>query len=200
MVEEQLGQRRDAVALAAIAAIVACASRLVPLIGGLQTTERAQQALEAVEHHERAGSVERLQERPDRVLAGEARRVGRAAAEVREGLGQETVEARVPLIEAPPDDVRPGGGLHVVGEPVPDEGALAEAAQCLEAQQRMLGILGKQSLSASNFPSKRALREHIAVYMRDWNRNPTAFEWTKPAAAIIRSHQRMLDRISRAVH
>ena len=52
----------------------------------------------------------------------------------------------------------------------------------------------------SNFPSKSALIAHIATYMRDWNLNPTAFEWTKPAAAIIRSHRRMLDRISKAVH
>jgi transposase len=74
------------------------------------------------------------------------------------------------------------------------------SASWLNQVEGFFGILGKQSLSASNFPSKRALREHIAAYMRDWNRNPTAFEWTKPAAAIIRSHRRMLDRISRAVH
>jgi hypothetical protein len=29
---------------------------------------------------------------------------------------------------------------------------------------------------------------------------PTPFEWTKPARAIIKSHTRMLDRISTAVH
>ena len=64
----------------------------------------------------------------------------------------------------------------------------------------VLGILGKQSLSATNFSSKKALREHITAYMRDWNRNPTPFQWTKPAHAIIRSRKRMLDRISGAVH
>ena len=32
------------------------------------------------------------------------------------------------------------------------------------------------------------------------DRNPTPFEWTKPARALIRSHKRMLDRISTAVH
>jgi hypothetical protein len=32
------------------------------------------------------------------------------------------------------------------------------------------------------------------------NKHPTPFEWTKPAAAIIRSHKRMLARISRPVH
>lgn len=74
------------------------------------------------------------------------------------------------------------------------------SASWLNQVEGFFGILGKQSLSATNFPSKRALRDHIAAYMRDWNRNPTAFEWTKPAAAIIRSHRRMLDRISRAVH
>jgi len=36
--------------------------------------------------------------------------------------------------------------------------------------------------------------------MTAWNSNPTPFEWTKPAKAIIRSHKRMLDRISQAVH
>jgi transposase len=74
------------------------------------------------------------------------------------------------------------------------------SASWLNQVEGFFGILGKQSLSATNFPSKRALREHIAAYMRAWNLNPTAFEWTKPARAIIRSHRRMLDRISRAVH
>jgi len=74
------------------------------------------------------------------------------------------------------------------------------SASWLNQVEGFFGILGKQSLSATNFPSKRALREHITAYMRSWNRNPTAFEWTKPASAIIRSRRRMLDRISRAVH
>lgn len=74
------------------------------------------------------------------------------------------------------------------------------SASWLNQVEGFFGILGKQSLSATNFPSKRALREHIAAYMRSWNRNPTPFAWTKPASAIIRSHRRMLDRISRAVH
>lgn len=74
------------------------------------------------------------------------------------------------------------------------------SASWLNQVEGFFGILGKQSLSTANFPSKRALREHIAAYMRGWNRHPTAFEWTKPARAIIRSRRRMLDRISRAVH
>jgi transposase len=74
------------------------------------------------------------------------------------------------------------------------------SASWLNQVEGFFGILGKQSLSATDFPSKRALREHITAYMRGWNRNPTSFEWTKPAEAIIRSHRRMLDRISGAVH
>lgn len=74
------------------------------------------------------------------------------------------------------------------------------SASWLNQVEGFFGILGKQSLSATHFPSKRALRDHIAAYMRSWNSHPTAFEWTKPARAIIRSHHRMLDRISGAVH
>lgn len=74
------------------------------------------------------------------------------------------------------------------------------SASWLNQVEGFFGILGKQSLSATNFPSKRALREHIAAYMRSWNRHPTPFEWTKPARAIIRSRRRMLDRILGAVH
>ena len=74
------------------------------------------------------------------------------------------------------------------------------SASWLNQVEGFFGILGKQSLSATNFPSTRALREHLRAYMRTWNRCPTPFEWTKPAAAIIRSHRRMLDHISTAVH
>ena len=74
------------------------------------------------------------------------------------------------------------------------------SASWLNQVEGFFGILGKQSLSISDFPSKKALREHIEAYMRDWNRNPTPFEWTKPAKAIIASRKRMLDRISTAVH
>ena len=74
------------------------------------------------------------------------------------------------------------------------------SASWLNQVEGFFGILGKQSLSVTNFPSKQALREHIAAFMKAWNRNPTPFQWTKPAAAIIRSRKRMLDRTSRAVH
>jgi transposase len=70
----------------------------------------------------------------------------------------------------------------------------------LNQVEGFFGILGKQSLSVTDFYSKAALREHLAAYMRAWNRNPTPFAWTKPAHAIIRSHRQMIERISKAVH
>ena len=51
----------------------------------------------------------------------------------------------------------------------------------------------------TDFSSKQALRDHLNAYMRAWKKNPTPFAWTKPADAIIRSHRRMLERISTAV-
>jgi transposase len=74
------------------------------------------------------------------------------------------------------------------------------SASWLNQVEGWFGILGKQSLSKTGFGSKAALKEHLRAYLRDWNKNPTPFEWTKPADAIIRSHRRMLDRISTAVH
>lgn len=74
------------------------------------------------------------------------------------------------------------------------------SASWLNQVEGFFGILGKQSLSTVDFPTKKALREHLAAFMRSWNANPTPFHWTKPAAAIIRSQKRMLDRISTAVH
>ena len=60
--------------------------------------------------------------------------------------------------------------------------------------------LGTRSLAITGFRSKRALREHLAAFFREWNSNPTSFEWAKPAKAIIDSHKRMLDRTLTAVH
>jgi len=74
------------------------------------------------------------------------------------------------------------------------------SASWLNQVEGFFGILGKQSLSMTDFYSKVALREHLAAYMRAWNRHPTPFAWTKPADAIIRSHRRMIERISAAVH
>lgn len=74
------------------------------------------------------------------------------------------------------------------------------SASWLNQIEGFFGILAKQSLSVTDFASKRALQDHLITYLRAWNKNPTPFEWTKPARALIRSHRRMLDRISTAVH
>lgn len=74
------------------------------------------------------------------------------------------------------------------------------SASWLNQVEGFFGILGKQSLGETDFGSKTKLREHLRNYMRLWNEAPTPFAWTKPAKAIIKSHQRMLDRISTAVH
>jgi len=74
------------------------------------------------------------------------------------------------------------------------------SASWLNQVEGFFGILGKQSLSVTDFYSKAALREHLAAYMRAWNRNPTPFAWTKPAHAIIGSRRRMIERMSAAVH
>jgi transposase len=74
------------------------------------------------------------------------------------------------------------------------------SASWLNQVEGFFGILGKQSLGVSDFDSKRALRAHLNAYMKSWNVSPTPFLWTKPAKAIVRSHRRMLDRISTAVH
>jgi transposase len=74
------------------------------------------------------------------------------------------------------------------------------SASWLNQVEGFFGILGKQSLSSTDFHSKRALREHLDAYMSAWNRSPTPFAWTKPANAIIQSHRRMLKRISTTVH
>lgn len=74
------------------------------------------------------------------------------------------------------------------------------SASWLNQVEGFFGILAKQSLSLTNFPGKQALCKHLVDFLESWNLNPTPFAWTKPAASIIRSHRRMLDRISTAVH
>jgi len=70
------------------------------------------------------------------------------------------------------------------------------SASWLNQVEGFFGILQKQSLRSADFLSKKQLREHIASFIAFWNKDPTPFIWTKPAAAIIRSHRRMLARIS----
>ena len=74
------------------------------------------------------------------------------------------------------------------------------SASWLNQVEGFFGILGKQSLSKTGFHSRKALKDHLAAYLRDWNKHPTPFQWTKPAAAIIKSHRKMIDRISTTVH
>jgi transposase len=61
------------------------------------------------------------------------------------------------------------------------------------------GILTEQSLAVTDLHFARALMEHLRAFLRAWNQNPTPFDRTKPARAIIKSHKRMLDRVSPAV-
>jgi transposase len=70
------------------------------------------------------------------------------------------------------------------------------SASWLNQVEGFFGIIRKQSLGVAHFPSKAALREHIDAYIAHWNDDPTPFISTKPAASIIRSRKRMLDRIS----
>lgn len=70
------------------------------------------------------------------------------------------------------------------------------SASWLNQVEGFFGILAKQSLRATEFLSKKQLRDHIKAYIAHWNNDPTPFIWTKPAAAIIRSHRRALARIS----
>jgi len=70
------------------------------------------------------------------------------------------------------------------------------SASWLNQVEGFFGILTKQSLTLTNFPSQQALREHLHAFVAGWNQRPTPFFWTKPAAAIIRSRQRMIERIS----
>lgn len=74
------------------------------------------------------------------------------------------------------------------------------SASWLNQVEGLFGILTKQALSMVDFSGKADLRRHIEAYLALWNENPTPFIWTKPANGIIRSHRRMLDRISRTVH
>ena len=74
------------------------------------------------------------------------------------------------------------------------------SASWLNQVEGLFGILGEQCLRQSDCPSTKALRAHLTAFMRGWKKNPTPFVWTKPVQAIIRSHRRMLERMSMAVH
>ena len=75
------------------------------------------------------------------------------------------------------------------------------SASWLNQVEGFFGVLAKQALGATtDHHSAQALRDHLHAYLRAWNKCRPPLPWTKPAAAIIRSHRRMLDRISTAVH
>jgi hypothetical protein len=58
---------------------------------------------------------------------------------------------------------------------------------------------GREDRSACDVAAASG-RDQLDAYMRAWNKSPTPFAWTKAADAIIKSHHRMLKRISTAVH
>jgi transposase len=74
------------------------------------------------------------------------------------------------------------------------------SASWLNQVEGFFGILTKQSLSLTNFASKKALRDHLDAFIASWNDEPTPFIWTKPAKSIVESHRKMLNRTSLAVH
>jgi transposase len=74
------------------------------------------------------------------------------------------------------------------------------SASWLNQVEGLFGILTRRSLRHTSFPTKAALRRHIADFLKDWNRHPTPFIWTKAARTIINHHRRMLARTSRTEH
>jgi transposase len=57
------------------------------------------------------------------------------------------------------------------------------SASWLNQVEGFFAFLGPQSLSGTDFKSKKALRERLRACLRAWQQNPTPFEWTKPARA-----------------
>lgn len=49
------------------------------------------------------------------------------------------------------------------------------SASWINQVEGFFGILGKQSPSQTDFPPKKALREHLHAFMRAWRKNPTPF-------------------------
>jgi SRSO17 transposase len=89
-------------------------------------------------------------------------------------------------------------GEHSVGVAHQYCGQLGKGANCQ--------ALVSPTLARDEMPVPVALRLYLPkawaqdqARRRKWNRNPTPFAWTKPAAAIIKSHRRMLKRISTTV-
>ena len=80
------------------------------------------------------------------------------------------------------------------------QGALAAQvgrdARSDDVQRLVVASASRASLNAEAGESPGC----ATTNMRAWNRNPTPFAWTKPAAALIKSHRRMLKAFSTTVH
>jgi transposase len=74
------------------------------------------------------------------------------------------------------------------------------SASWLNQVEGFFSILTRRSIRRASFPSKAALRRHIEAFLRNWNKNPTPFVWTRSARRIVRDHRRILARISRTEH
>jgi len=71
------------------------------------------------------------------------------------------------------------------------------SASWLNQVEGFFSILTRRSILRTSFPSKVALRRHIEAFLRNWNKNPTPFVWTKSARRIVRDHRKIIARISR---
>ena len=73
------------------------------------------------------------------------------------------------------------------------------SASWLNEVEGFFGILGEAVAQSHRLPEQARATRPLGAYMR-LETLPTPFEWTKPARAIIRTHRKMLNRISAAVH
>jgi transposase len=74
------------------------------------------------------------------------------------------------------------------------------SASWLNQVEGFFSILTRRSIRRTSFPSKAALRRHIEAFLRNWNKNPTPFVWTKSARRIVRDHRKMIAHISQTEH
>ena len=74
------------------------------------------------------------------------------------------------------------------------------SASWLNQVEGLFGILTRQSLRPTDFPSKAALTKHLRAFFAQWNLNPRPFVWTKKAYRIVKDHSRIIQRISVADH
>lgn len=58
-------------------------------------------------------------------------------------------------------------------------------ASWINLVEAWFSILTRKSIRRGSFPTLKALIEHIDAYIRQWNKNPTPFVWTKTADEIL---------------